>query len=311
MQEFLNNNTVSCNLMSLTGYRTLVIFGLLLNSPQSINELNLAFEHNQYIKEKFSQDSLRLYINALREIGCDISKASKANNYKFHLNSHPFEFVIKDTQISAVKKLLKNLYEKTTIDELEKIENLISGLIGKTKDLDTQNRLQSLLLLKKIDTVLFKDLKRYCKDKNQINFDYKITSNETKTFDFIADKLFIKSSKLYLSGKDLSHDGKNSFLPVDKIVGINSIKYSKSNENILPTKVVCEIYDKQYLLKPDEKLLKEEDKKLTIEISSINEFAIMQRVLQLGNKCKVIEPTDFKTRIIEKLKEMEKRYEQN
>ncbi len=40
MQEFLTNNTVSYNLMSLTGYRTLVIFRALLESPKTIDEIN-------------------------------------------------------------------------------------------------------------------------------------------------------------------------------------------------------------------------------------------------------------------------------
>ena len=68
MQEFLKNNTVNCNLMSLTGYRTLVLLEALMQSPKSIAEINDCFLNNQYIKETFSQDTLRIYINSLRNI---------------------------------------------------------------------------------------------------------------------------------------------------------------------------------------------------------------------------------------------------
>ncbi len=109
MQAFLTNNTVNCNLMSLTGYRTLVILTALIESPKSNDEINECLFNNQYIKEKFSSDTLRIYINSLRAIGCEITRANKSNNQKYKLTSHPFSYDIPKSQLKALSKVYKTV----------------------------------------------------------------------------------------------------------------------------------------------------------------------------------------------------------
>src|SRR5574344_2162067 len=106
MQEFLSDKNVNCNFMSLTGYRTLVLFDLILKKSSTVEDINNYFLQNKYIHGAFSKDMLRIYLNSLRAVGCTITRASKSNNYTYKILEHPFNLDITNTQL----KVLKTVY---------------------------------------------------------------------------------------------------------------------------------------------------------------------------------------------------------
>lgn len=309
MQEFLTNNTVNCNLMSLTGYRTLVILDSLLESPKTSDEINNCLLNDQYIKGKFSRDTLRIYINSLRVIGCEITKANKSNNQKYELVKHPFTYELPKSQLKSIIKLHKSLYDKVEIKDLITIENFLNNLSGVISDESTKEAIKSTLFLKRVDKVILEDLLLHCKNKNQIKFLYNSPISGKKEIEIIADKLAMKSEKLYLWGNNLTHQ-QYSYFAVERILEIRSINFSKDNKDFSPTKVVYELYNRNndYVEHADEKIIEKTDTKLVIELTSKNEFDVIQQILHLGNDCKVISPKSFETKILNKLKSMEKSY---
>lgn len=309
MQAFLTNNTVSCNLMSLTGYRTLVILGLLMNSPKSNDEINDYFLNHQYIQEKFSNDTLRIYINSLRAIGCEITRADKSNNQKYELISHPFDYDIPKSQLNAISKLYKSVYEKIDLDEVLSMENFFQKLLSLVKNADTKTFLSNFYFFKHIDKNILRDLLTHCKNKNQIIFLYNSPKSGPKEIEIIADKLSFKSEKLYLWGQNLTHK-EYSYFAVERILKILSIKLSKDNKEFPSIKVIYELKNQNdYILKPDENLIEKKEDSLIIEANSKNEFNLMQRILYMADDCKILEPESFKNKLLNKLKSMEKSYE--
>lgn len=308
MQEFLTNNTVSCNLMSLTGYRTLVILGALMQSPKSNEEINEILLNDQYIQEKFSNDTLRLYINSLREIGCEITRANKVNNNKYELMSHPFVYEIPKPQLKAISKLYKSIYDKIDIKEVIAIENFFEKLVDSTANQETKDALKSISILKGINKNILIDLFLHCKNKNQIVFLYNSPRSGEKQIEIIADKVSFKSGKLYLWGNNLTYK-QYSYFALDRILKICSIKLLKNKEEITTVKVVYEVYNKDYEPLASEKIIEENNKTLVIETDSDNEFNLMQRLLYQANECKIIHPQDFKDKLLAKLKTMEEIYE--
>lgn len=310
MQEFLTNNTVSCNLMSLTGYRTLVILSALMDSPKSNEEINNCLLGNQYINEKFSSDTLRIYINSLRSVGCEISKAYKTNKKKYELSKHPFSYNIPKSQLKAISKIYKNTYNNLTISELIEVENLLNQLAKYASDDATKEYLQNISFLKTIDKSLLNELLHYCKNKNQITILYNSPKSGPKEIGFCADKLEFKSEKLYLWGNNLSYN-EYSFLRVDKIIKICNIKLQSSNVQFPDFEVVYEVSNiiDDFLLEAYEEVLESSEGKLLIKSKFKNEFSFLQRVLYLSANCKIVSPESFKNKIVSKLKAMEKAYE--
>lgn len=310
MQEFLTNNTVNCNLMSLTGYRTLVILRALMESPKTNDEINHCLLSNQYIKENFSSDTLRIYINSLRAIGCEITRANKSNNKKYELISHPFTYDIPKSQLKALTKLYKNLYDKVDVQDVIIIENFFKKISELAKDENTEEILQNMSILKYINKNILNNLLIHCKNKNQITFLYNSPKSGKKEIKIIADKLSFKSGKLYLWGTSLTHK-EYSYFSVDRILNICSINILKGHENFLPITVVYELYNQNnnYILESNEKIIEQTENKLIIEVTSKTEFELIQKILYQAGDCKIKSPESFKTKVLNKLKAMEASYE--
>lgn len=307
MQEFLTNNTVNCNLMSLTGYRTLVLLKMLLESPKSNNEINSYFFNDQYIKEKFSNDTLRIYINSLREIGCDITRANKSNKNKYELLSHPFDFEITKQQFKAVSKLYKNIYDKLDFSDVIKLDNLFAKIADEIGDEKMRESILNISMLKGIDKNVLNELIMHCKNKNQITFLHKSPKSGLKEIEVIADKLLFKSDKLYLFGCSITHD-EYSFYRVDRIQKVSTIKINKDSKKPTELKVIYEIYDMNYSLSETEKLIHKTNSKMLIEVCSNNKFSLMQRFLHSAKDCKILSPESFKAEFLKKLKSMKESY---
>jgi len=310
MQEFLTNNTVSCNLMSLTGYRTLVILSALMESPKSNDEINECLFNDQYIGEKFSGDTLRIYINNLRAIGCEITRANKTNNQKYTLVSHPFAYDIPKSQLETLSKLYRNLYDKIDIYDVVEFEKFFTTISSFIINNQTKDFLVGISHLKGLDLKIIEELLLHCKNKNEIVILYNSTKSGLREIKIVADKLAFKSEKLYLWGDNLTHK-EYSYFVVDKIKNISFIKHHKSNEKIPTINLVYELYNYgDYKLEENEVLLIRDKDKLTIEAKSKNEFDLMQKMLNKANDCKVVSPDKFKNKLLKKLEAMKKIYEE-
>lgn len=311
MQEFLKSNTVNCNLMSLTGYRTLVLLTLLMSAPKSNDEINDCFLNNQYIKEKFSNDTLRIYINSLRAIGCEITRADKSNNRKYELKSHPFDYDIPKGQLKALAKLYKNIYDKIDVREVIEVENFFKKLSSFVKNENTKEYLRNISMLKNIDELILKDLILHCKNKNQIVILYNSPKSGEKEIEVIADKLSFKSEKLYFWGDNITH-AEHSYFRVERILKISNIKIKKSEEQFPLTKVIYELRNQNnYSPKSDETILEASNGKIIVEANAKNDFSLMQRILYMEEDCRVISPKSFKTELLNKLEVMKESYETN
>ena len=75
--------------MSFTGFKSLMLFSLLLESPKSYSEICEFFKNHDYIKEEISIDTLRVYLTSLKRSGCEIIRTKKEEGGKYKLISHP------------------------------------------------------------------------------------------------------------------------------------------------------------------------------------------------------------------------------
>ena len=79
------------------------------------------------IKDIDSDDTIRNDINALRDAGCEISYATKLNN-PYRLIKHPFNIVLKKSQLRALKKVYNRFYENFTFEELFALDSFFEKL---------------------------------------------------------------------------------------------------------------------------------------------------------------------------------------
>lgn len=308
MQEFLKNKTINCSFMSLTGYRTLVLLEILLQGPKSTNEINEAFVNNPYIKEKFSSDTLRIYINSLRTIGCNITKANKTTNNKYVLLSQPFNLEISSKQLKAISKIYKNIYTELSIKDLILLENIFSKISLLIENKETKNSLKELSFLKNINKDLLLELASHTEKHNQIQFLYNSPNSGKKEINIIADRIGFRSEKLYIWGYSTYHKD-YAYFRIDRIIEIQSISLRNEQTEVEDIKVQYRLRSKNdYNPLKDEKIISKYENTYIIEKTGKSRFSIVQDLLYKGNKCEVLTPEDIKSEILEKLKGMEAIY---
>ena len=64
--------------VSLTGVRSLILLGFLINKPHSLSEIREKFIDYNIMEESHSDDIIRIDLNTLRAMGCDITRDRKS-----------------------------------------------------------------------------------------------------------------------------------------------------------------------------------------------------------------------------------------
>ncbi len=295
--------------LNMTGMRVIVLFSLLLDAPHTVEEINEAYDKNPLIKDKVSYDTIRNDINALRDAGCVISRTTKSNN-KYVLVSHPFNLEISNSSLKSLKKVYNKIYSTLTFKELFAFDDLFYELSQYEKDDSSKEELLKLSKLSSIDKNLLKDLLKYCKLKSQITILYKSQTGELKEHNIIAEKVAFRHDKLYFFGIDLDLN-KNAFYLVAKISKIIDIKIKSDKrcfEKFKAKYKILNINEDNYVLSAYEKLVEVAGNDLIIEAEADNDFIMMQNILNLGRNCVVLEPLDFRDKVISVIKNIRELY---
>ena len=227
MKHFLTDNTVTYNLMSFTGFKALVMFSLLIESPKSYDEIQKYLSKYEFLPDTISVDTMRVYITSLKRIGCTIKREKINNISKYSIVSHPFELSFSNEQIQSVLKVYKNIIKNISVMELVQLENFFEKL---TKYINNKNFKELFLkasVLKEIDKNIINDLIECCDKKEQITVLYNSPNSGHKTIDILTDKLEYNNGKIYLYGTGLEYMEYASFL-VSRILKIKKVQPFKT-----------------------------------------------------------------------------------
>lgn len=309
MKEFLKTNKITYNLISFTGFKALIIFSLLLESPKSYEDIRNYFANHDYLKETISIDTIRVYLNSLKRIGCVISKTTRAEGSKYILVSHPFELSIEPEQIKSISKIYKTISKTVEINELIMLERFFRKIAKYIKNPEFAETFEKISILTGLDLDLIEQLQDCCKKRLQIVLLYNSPRSGHKEIEIICEKIAFENNKLYVYGTSLDFNQYGYFL-ISRVMQIKEIKLDKANLDIQELVIKYELISnpQELHLADNEKILEVNDNRILIEIRSSNKFMLRQRILSFGNICKVIEPTDFKNELVETLKQMRAEY---
>ena len=296
--------------ISLTGLRSLVLLGLLIKAPRSLEDIREAFLDYNIMDGSNSDDMLRIDINTLRYIGCEISRADHRTNNKYVLLNHPFKIQITKDEVRVIEKAFDCIKDNADIDFLMRYDELFKKIAVHIADNEVKEILLGISPLKSYSDTITDGLKAACKNKKTVKLLYKIpNTGKTTEIDIVSEKVVLQNNKLYLYGVD--KNSKNSvYLNVKRILKLLSIIDGDDSVQVSPVVVKFRLEDFGVLgLEDNEKILcGSTSDGFVIEGRYHNEFYAAQRILSFGSKCKVLEPTEFKQKIIETLKRMKEIY---
>jgi len=311
MKRFMETNTVTHNLMSFSGFKSMLIFSMLVHNPKTYEEIKQALEENEYLKETVSIDTIRIYMNSLKQAGCNIKKLHEGRTVKYYIDSHPFELKITDKQAKSIIKVYKAISKSIEISDFLILNDFFTKISAYITNEDLKTKLQNISPLSNINAEMVEELIRYTKNRNEITILYNAkNSGKKKEIDIVVDKMSISNGKLHIAGYNSEYHNYSEFL-VSNIIRIISVNL-KAPKLVLPEFVVQYEYQKEdnasFQPFENEIVLEETDTHVIVEIKSRNKFIIMQRILSLSSRCRVISPDNYKEEILGILKNMKEGY---
>lgn len=298
------------NQISLTGMRAIVLVGLLIVRPRSLEEIRRAFTELNIMEESHSDDILRIDLNTIKAMGCEISRACAKTNHKYVLSKHPFALKIPEKELKALKKVYDKTTEKADILTLIEYDDLFKKIAFHICDESTKESLLGISNLKYYDVEMIKDLLVDCKHNRTLSVLYKKpNSNDATEKEIVVQQLVNNNEKIYLYGYDTKKQ-ESIVLNLRRIMSICSRNFKKSNIEPLQTNIKFIIKNINLdMLEDNERVIDSTDNGYIVEGVYHNEFLATQRILSFGSNCTVLEPVEFKNNIVEKIKEMRKIYE--
>lgn len=310
MKQFYETNTITHNLLSLTGFKSIVIFTLLVESPKSYKEIQNFIEEHEYLHEKLSIDALRIYLNTLKTFGCNIKRICDNGVYKYSIDSHPFQLSIDDKQAKSIIKIYKTLCKSIDVMDLIALQSFFDKISQYITNEELKQKLNHVSPIRNIDIALIHQLINFANNNTEITIYYNSPVSGRKNITVLTDRVNIENGKLYIYGVNSEYKNYSKFL-VSRIIKIVSInienKTLESPEFTIGYEYKKELYEEFETLK-NEKIISTSDDKLLVEITSRSKFDLVQRIMYLSKKCKVLYPEEFKADIVATLKKMKEEY---
>ncbi len=299
----LADNT-EINQVSLTGVRALVLLTLLLDEPKTFEEIKQAFINLKIMEPDSSDDIIRIDLNTLRNIGCEITRAGSKTNYKYKLLEHPFALKLSKDEIGVLHKVYNKMRSYAGIEIILKFDEFIRKIAAHVMDEEAREALCGISMLKDFDVKFVKDLLNDCKEKRILTLNYKKPGEQANEKVVSAQRLVVQNDNIFLYCYDFKRK-ESVTLNIKRILSIISRERGNNDINIKTIDVKFFLKNSCILDTDENEQIVENlpDGKLIIG-KYYNEFLAIQRILSFGADCTVIEPTDFRAKVIEKLKSM-------
>lgn len=295
--------------ISLTGVRAIVILALLNIKPSTFEEIKEFLIASNIVTREYSIDTIRIDLNTLKYIGCDISKATKRTDNKYILRSHPFQLQLSPEEVNTLAKIYKHIYKNLSLERLLEYDNLFEKLADGVESEYTKEVLKGISVLKGLDKSLIYEVLNDAKRHSRLKILYTAGNSRDEEYDITVEKLGFRSDKLYIYCFNHSIN-KRTFLNFSRLKKV--LVRSLRSENVSGEDVVVEFNlrnYKDYELEETEQILSTDDNIAYIKGVYYTDFIALQRILSFGSDCVILSPSELKRVLLDRLHSMRKQYD--
>lgn len=315
---FENKKLDSKNLdnISITAFRILSILNILLKEPLSDDDINKKLQENIEGARNLSNDTICIYINTLRSLGCEIIRPSKNTGYKYVLKTHPFKLNLSIDEINTIieiRKYISTLGNWKLAVEIDDLFNQIFDTINSESKKNFLSVKKSVLCREvNIENILseLNLIEKYCAQNTDIMLIYNSPNSGEKEICLNAEKLTLENSSFYLWGYNYELD-ETLYLRLDRIKSIKVINIKGKSKSSKDFDVKYKLTGSSvfsFVPSESEKILEKNDTELIIQVKVKNKFKFIQNALSYGADCTVISPENIRKEIISRLKMMSEIY---
>ncbi len=219
-----------------TAYKIFKLLQWLIETSHSVDALNRRFQADPAVGRALSSDSIWLYINTLKALGCQIRRPSPKNNFRYELLHHPFGLMLSSAQLEALFQVKAHaqhgfnhqemlvldrfLKKIVTYSACENSQEVIEHLFDKSRSYDYSAASQHIA-----------DLEQWIEADQLLSVDYHSPLNGARTFHFLPEALFYKQGVVYVRGERPEFN-EPSNLRVDRLLQLSPVANAQLAETL-------------------------------------------------------------------------------
>jgi WYL domain len=319
-KRHLVRDTVTYN---QTAYRILLLFKWLIEKPLTFAELNERFSNEPLVGKKISQDTLWLYLNTLKALGCEATRPSARNDFTYKITYHPFSYYLITSDLQVLKQTFECVDNQLGFWETVLFGQWLRKIFQNAANPDRNDLARQFFEETRLidyDAIrhLVNPLQKHCQEEQLLYIRYLSPMKGVTDFHFLPNKLFHWKGAFYLLGQSDQKE-KNCMLRVDKIVEVAPVQNSQLQQRLAEQRDQAHVYIIRFLncsletheaLEACEEVLLDDKhpQHLLLKIDSDNEFLLQQKLLCCGYQFQVLYPFAFKQTVQQTLEAMRQPY---
>lgn len=298
--------------ISITGFRTLLLFMSLLEKPRDINELVEIVKKYNITKKSASKDTVRITLKTLKDIGCEIERPLKSVKYKYSISKHPFVLNLSVNDVNSLLLIRERLANELSWKKVLILNSFYEKFFSLTENPEYIEMERNTRLLNEVDLDILSEVSSSKIIGKKVNLKYNSPEFGIEDIDVIPQKLTYENNRLYLWCYSYKYE-RTSVLNVEKIKKINTVGTAKIEVNTSSYEVQYIIFGssaKEFRPENNEKIIEKTNDFIKVKAKVLNEFWFIQRLLLFGCEFKIISPYFFKEKLINKIKLIQKGYKE-
>lgn len=312
--------------LNSTAYRIFKLLQWLIEAPLTVPGLNQKFLEDANIRKRVSPDTVWLYINTLKALGCVIRRPSPRNGFCYEMISHPFGLTLDERQLEtlAQAKIMAQHHfthqEMLTLDGLlrkvvsqdgySQQPELVDNLFQQTRSLDSQ---ECRLRVEQLESAILAE------DLLQVTYLSPLKGEER--FCFLPESIFYRQGVIYVRGERPEYP-EPSNLRLDRMLLVQPLQDDSLRKGLrlrqaLKTEVILRVFVDSphqfqgFSLDPDQGVYQEtrlwvEGSKPHYEVRLVirDSFYLRQTLLSMTIPFAILAPTSFRDEFASTLRNM-------
>ena len=307
--EFISNNK---NLsVSITAYRTLLVLKLLLEKGRTLEEIVRILKEDPVTSMSCSKDTARITLITLKAAGCKISRPARSNDFKYELIYNPFSLILTDEEMVLLLRLRDNLEDKVTWKDIITVNSLYNKI---TRLTDNQDQIDLVNMTKSLGNVKPEVIAAFFNDNilnKKVLLEYNSPEFGCEDIYIVPYKIIYENRRLYVLNYSFKYES-NCYLELSRISRIKSVnnkeKYPAASSFYVIYRLFGNAMD-NYEKQEYETVLAKTNSYMDVKANVNNEFSFIQRLLLYGIDFKILEPSFFREKIIDKIKLIQRNYD--
>ncbi len=291
------------NLKQTSAFKMVLLLNFLARGKYSKEELI-----DEFSKFAISVNKANItnYIKKIISCNFNIEEFSEKKIRKYCFRENKPELDVSDENLKIFSKVKQLIFSQGRYDIIKYFVEVFYKLSIYVKDEDTRREFSDFDYFSKVNWGLIRALEYHCKTKDIVILDYLLPKGGNKLLWFHLDKIVLDnlSKRLYLYGM-LENGYDFSKLPVERIFTIQKVlkRYVPFDfkTEVIEYKISKSAYENTVLEKI-ETVIKKDEKTVTIQTPVINEFHLVQKLLNYCPDLYYISEGRIKELVKEKLK---------